>query len=478
MKVKISVIVPVYNVENYLERCLRSVTGQTYHDIEIILVNDGSTDRCGEICEEWKARDERIIVIHQENKGLGEARNIGIRRAHGEYVAFIDSDDWWEEDALKTLMQSAEKYDSDIVCMNFFFSEVDADGNLQERPFVQYYLIEGVTNAQKDSDLLFTTDERIWSKIYRRELFVLNDLYMPHHPFEDFPITPVLMMKAERISQVNRCLYHYFHKRKGNLVGDIRNYCWIPKGMEELRNNLIRFGFMEPYGNQFKRYSFSFFKRIMESPDTNKLTEEEYIEFCNPFWEGMKEFCPEVLSLQEKTVFLLGSESGRAISRECFFRKQIIGSETFPKRDGEDFSFEKLEKVDYILVDFLNMSIKEFADSDFLDDIEMLVKKLKEYNLSEKIVLMKLFLSEKYGIHKKKLKKFEGFQDIRKQNIVLERQYSFFENLIGKPLKMVGFKELNNYTYLHTINGCKPQYYNRRFHEKAAEKIAIELQHI
>ena len=112
---KISVIVPVYQVEPYLCKCLDSIVGQTYRNLEIILVDDGSPDRCGEICDEYAARDERIRVIHQSNSGAFAARNQGLDIACGEYIGFVDGDDWIEADMYQTLMTLAVDNDSDVV---------------------------------------------------------------------------------------------------------------------------------------------------------------------------------------------------------------------------------------------------------------------------------------------------------------------------------------------------------------------------
>ena len=112
----ISVIIPVYNVEKYLDQCLKSVTAQTYTDFECILVNDGSTDKSGEICDNWAKNDNRFKVIHQENQGVSAARNKGIENAQGEYIIFIDSDDWVDTDYLETLMGD----DSELVISGDF----------------------------------------------------------------------------------------------------------------------------------------------------------------------------------------------------------------------------------------------------------------------------------------------------------------------------------------------------------------------
>ena len=109
MSDKISVIVPVYNVENYLRRCVDSIINQTYKNLEIILVDDGSPDNCPVICDEYAQKDSRIKVIHKENGGLSSARNCGMDMATGEYIGFVDGDDWIESDMYKFLIENAEK---------------------------------------------------------------------------------------------------------------------------------------------------------------------------------------------------------------------------------------------------------------------------------------------------------------------------------------------------------------------------------
>lgn len=111
----VSVIVPIYNVELYLERCIKSIINQTYRNLEIILVDDGSPDRCPQICDEWCAKDERVKVIHKDNAGLGMARNTGIEHATGEYVYFVDSDDYIDNDTIEQVLNCAVKYSAEIV---------------------------------------------------------------------------------------------------------------------------------------------------------------------------------------------------------------------------------------------------------------------------------------------------------------------------------------------------------------------------
>ena len=116
---KVSIIVPIYNVERYLEACIESILSQTYENFELILVDDGSPDQCGIMCDKYAVQDSRIKVIHKENQGLGMARNTGLDYATGEFVCFVDSDDWIEPNAVECWIEAQKKYNADIVMCNY-----------------------------------------------------------------------------------------------------------------------------------------------------------------------------------------------------------------------------------------------------------------------------------------------------------------------------------------------------------------------
>ena len=126
----VSVIIPIYGVEQYLDRCVRSVVNQSYAHLEIILVDDGSTDRCPAMCDAWANKDSRIQVIHKPNGGLSSARNAGLDMATGEFIAFVDSDDYVEPDYIATMIDAAQKNHADLVMCSVFHE--DADGNAIE----------------------------------------------------------------------------------------------------------------------------------------------------------------------------------------------------------------------------------------------------------------------------------------------------------------------------------------------------------
>lgn len=134
----ISIIVPIYNVENYLRNCVDSIINQTYQNLEIILIDDGSTDNSGHICDEYVQKDNRIVVIHQKNSGVSVARNVGIHKASGEWICFIDSDDWIEKEFIEILLENANQYHSDVAFCGYhkIYEEkkekINSDGEIKK----------------------------------------------------------------------------------------------------------------------------------------------------------------------------------------------------------------------------------------------------------------------------------------------------------------------------------------------------------
>ena len=174
----ISIIVPVYNVEKYIDRCMTTLLGQTYKNIEVILVDDGSPDGCPKLCDEYAKKDSRVKVVHKENGGLGLARNSGLDIATGEYIAFVDSDDYVTEDMCEKLMSAAMKYNADIVYGGIFYDE---NGVIKRRPGVQQPVI-WKDDAVKEFllDLIAMKPEEkqdtiievsVWKAIFRRKIF-------------------------------------------------------------------------------------------------------------------------------------------------------------------------------------------------------------------------------------------------------------------------------------------------------------------
>ena len=216
MNSKISVIVPVYNVDPYLARCIDSILDQTFTNFELILVDDGSTDKSGEICNEYVTQDGRIHVIHQENGGLSAARNAGIdwifKNSDSEWLTFIDSDDWVHKEYFTTLVASVDKTDSDISCCGFKrVAEYCTDNPLNE-----YDLFFGDTQKllKKNHDWDIFNTSVVWCRLFKKSFF--KHLRFPVGKFfEDEYVTYKLLLKTEKIAVAGAKLYYYFQNKSG-----------------------------------------------------------------------------------------------------------------------------------------------------------------------------------------------------------------------------------------------------------------------
>lgn len=195
---KISIIIPVYNVAKYLRKCLESVINQTYQNLEIIVIDDGSTDGCDKICDEYAKKDNRIRVIHQPNKGLSEARNSGLKVMTGEFVGFVDSDDWIEPNFYELLEKRMREKNADIVMMGYYC--VYKDKILKCRLFPDDFPYDNMNGLKALSENKIS--HVVWNKLYNKKLF--NDLvFCKGRLHEDVLITYQLILRASRIECLN-----------------------------------------------------------------------------------------------------------------------------------------------------------------------------------------------------------------------------------------------------------------------------------
>lgn len=239
----ISVIVPVYNVKNYLKQCVQSIVGQTYKNLEIILIDDGSTDGSGELCDILKKTDERIKVIHEENSGLSEARNTGLNAARGKYIGFVDSDDYIEPNMYDILIKLCKKNKTSVACARYRYFGI---GNEPELPKAN-----GLTKVMSGDEFLLNilngsrsgfSTYSVWDRIYRWD--IIRDLKFPKGKcYEDIVFTTKAVLKAKRVAYINRELYNY-RLRNGSISYKKKNAVFDKKLITDrlpLQKEQIRF---------------------------------------------------------------------------------------------------------------------------------------------------------------------------------------------------------------------------------------------
>lgn len=209
----ISIIVPIYNAEKYLKKCIDSLIGQTKKEIEFILVNDGSTDSSENIIKDYS--DKRIKYFKNKNQGIGKTRNFGIEKSTGKYIMFLDSDDYLDKDACKYLFNKIEKENLDIVVCDFY---KDIDGKIEKEKIPSFKN----SSLEENSELLLNINLAPWNKIYRSRLIKENKIkFVENLKYEDAPFVTECLLKAEKIGKIDKFLnYYVIHKNSETTTRD------------------------------------------------------------------------------------------------------------------------------------------------------------------------------------------------------------------------------------------------------------------
>ena len=238
----VTVIVPVFKVEPYIRRCIESITAQTYTNLEIILVDDGSPDSCGSICEAYAETDPRITVIHKRNGGLSDARNAGLACMRGAYVAFVDSDDYAAPEYIERLYAALKENDADIsICGEAFVGE-NPDGSTfpMKRPLRD---VDGSINMTSEEALSCMLrqdifDASAWAKLYRSDFF--NDVRFPvGYAYEDIGTTYRLLLKSRNVTYISDHLYFYL-QRNGSILHTVGSSKRFWDGLEMVQTQGAR----------------------------------------------------------------------------------------------------------------------------------------------------------------------------------------------------------------------------------------------
>lgn len=273
----ISVVIPAHNVERYLDQCLASVTGQTCPDLEIMLINDGSTDNTGKKCEEWAAKDSRIRYFDKCNEGLGATRNMGVDMSCGEYVAFVDSDDWVAPEYLEKMHNALCVTRSDIsVCDRYTYD--DANGSLK---LIRNGLCGDSFEVRQVKSVIYNTFHNAWGKLFSRRFLVENSLRHPTGLYED-GIIPVWLAVCGRMAYVREPLYYYRLFRPGAITGSADNLPAMRNHFLLVRDEFRKRGLFDDFRAEimvfFERRILShlgFAKQVFEREERGKKKRDE-----------------------------------------------------------------------------------------------------------------------------------------------------------------------------------------------------------
>lgn len=277
-KALISIIIPVYKVEKYLEKCIQSVINQTYENLQIILVDDGSPDNCGKICDEYAKKDHRIEVIHKSNGGLSDARNKGLEIAKGEYIGFVDSDDYIEADMYEVLYNLLKQYNADVSICNFYtvsqgkISIKNADNGINE-----YNRIEILKEILLDRNI----QSYAWNKLYKKELF--DEIKYPiGKKYEDIGTTFYLLEKCNKVVVTGKSEYYYIN-RQDSIVNNVTEST-ITDYIELI---IQRYDYIEENIKELSSYNKDYLKRILKTAEKDIKSLNEVGDYTKKKYEEL-----------------------------------------------------------------------------------------------------------------------------------------------------------------------------------------------
>ena len=275
MSMELSIIVPVYKVEKQLERCIRSILNQSFTNFELILVDDGSPDRCGEICDEYEKKDKRIKVIHKKNGGLSDARNAGLNIAKGKYIGFVDSDDIIHSEMYERMYNCITKYNVDIVQCKFRkfknIEDINKFSNIKDANIEYYTSKEAIIDMIDNNKINVNT----WNKLYKRELFE-NERFPKGKIHEDEFLTYKLIYNSNKVAYINKELYYYYQNDNGIMNGSnlIKRLDRI-EALEERSNFFLKNGDKDLYNKSNTALFFALNKLYFIFKRNKQLKKEE-----------------------------------------------------------------------------------------------------------------------------------------------------------------------------------------------------------
>ncbi|MDR1687128.1 MAG: glycosyltransferase [Clostridiales bacterium] len=248
----VTIVIPIYNVEKYLRHCIGSVIGQTYTNIEVILLNDGSTDGSEKICLEYANLDKRIKYYFHENRGLGLTRNRGIELSTGEYITFLDSDDWFDLNFAEEVLKDMTEANAEIGLCDIRYTD-ETRGNTHT---VKLRFLKNIVSFQEDKSVVNKCRLFAWGKIFKKSLFTDFGIEFPNFAYEDI-CTPLLTIRAEKISYTPKALINYVENRVDSLSNASKNILDLGKGLKWLKERLQNDNLYSDFKIEYKKIALA-----------------------------------------------------------------------------------------------------------------------------------------------------------------------------------------------------------------------------
>ena len=517
---KVSVIIPVYNVEKYVDKCLHSIVNQTFSDIEIIVINDGSTDGSGVKCLEWATRDERIIYVSKKNEGAGPARNLGIQMASAEFVAFCDPDDWYNERYIELMLKEQRKTDADVVVCGYH--KYDEELGKVASTFIS----EPISNYPRRWAHFLTP--AVWCKVFRKAVFIENSISMPTCYGQDSAIHNFIMAKATSISVLDYPLYYYrFNRQESAMANYVRHMADTVNFLKYGWDLFIRDGIFEEHKTELLLSAVSHINLWCQRVNSNTAYTKKWLADCS---SAISAYFGDTAKILDMSICIIGSYSlYNAVIPKEFADRKIVSEHCFSglisymsaggiaspacinafRQTALERDFQKTlrnsvtnKEFDRIIIDFLDerFDIAEtewgyYTKSDaFLeceipfdystlnrwdpDTIKLWKEKCLEFidviterYLPQQIILVKNYLVERYGTYRDQ-KEFENTYETKKVNVLLNDCYSFFEAHIPGIQVIEIDDTVLRYVSSYFKHGSEQWHYNNGYYMELRSRIS------
>ena len=488
--IKVSIIIPVYNVEQYLRQCLDSVVNQSLKDIEIICIDDGSPDNSGKILDEYAEHDSRIKVIHKENGGYGSALNCGISLAKGEYIGVVESDDWIEHDMYEALYDGAIASDADII-KGSFFRVINSAKNIKRKNKKIIKLYKPEPFKLEENPELIDVHASLWSAIYKKDFILQNNLKVVEDvkPYEDLPFVMTAYAKAKSIYIVPKCFYNYrcdavnstnnavkpsilnYVVQKSRARDILKNSGLLSGDLKEIYWKNVYYGTQDFYNKPNNKYRRKFYEAMQVF---YKKAEEDNCQF-------------EYFSKNQKRTFLaVKNKSYRRYSFEKFIGKTLhnIFSITNAKDRKHKIIILFGLKIKFSkLIDVYNIgSNKVFKFLFFKIKVNrFFALRFKDYRIQKNKIVFSNYFGKSYGCNPKYIT-----EEILKRNLPYEivwlvnnpeRERNNFppEIRLTKYYSKQGMKDLLT-AKVWVDNTRKPAFWSSKL-KKKPEQIYIQTWH-
>ena len=521
----VSIVVPIYNVEPYLDECISSLVNQTYTNLEILLINDGSTDGSLKKCEEWASKDKRIQVFSKDNEGLGPTRNYGVKHANGEWIAFIDSDDWIENSYVEKMYETTFNKDVNLVRCNYRQVEVTGREGRITNDFIS------LGRRREERYIFATSSATVCPMLIKKKIFDKYYLEQPNCKTQDFAVNLAICLAAENCAYVEDVLLNYRKGRPGALTtgSESKRKDTAGKALPWLIGILKKNNFYEnnmPIINQY----VNFFMSMILFGGWMSMEYEDYIILKEIYRNSMS----KEIDYRHKEIAVLGSwnitEAMRKISylqdmeynfhfsslisvmskenpyievnHKSKYREKMCSRDikvdmwdVFDRKQPDYFVFDLLEERNNVLRiqdGFItesdafrecstNLVGAEIIASGSVEWFELwkkscdaFVLKLQNYVPVDRIIMIRNYLTESYGTVYEQTE-YEDIQKIRSANEVIRNCYDYIEEHYPE-IKVVDMSKEQYYiTDERYEYGVYPWYLNTMINEKIADVIKFFL---